>query len=134
MREAAGSGPETGYPMTDIKITLKHIESREGQTNAQSLHVATATAFRKLCRQAGTRPLLPIMSVEVVTPDEFTGIVIGDLNARNGKVEGVEKRPMRTAVRAMVPVTKMFGYSTDLRSLTEGRATFSMQFAKFDAI
>ncbi|RME29753.1 MAG: elongation factor G, partial [Deltaproteobacteria bacterium] len=134
VREASGSGPQTGYPMADLLITLKSIDWREGQTTAQALHIATATAFQKLCEKAGTTPLLPIMAVEVVTPDEFTGSVIGDLNARGGKVEGIEKRPLRTVVRAMVPVTRMFGYSTDLRSLTEGRATFTMQFSKFDVL
>jgi elongation factor G len=134
VREAAGSGPETGYPMEDLSVTLKAIESREGQTTPISLHIAAASAFRSLCKKAGTSVLLPIMSLEVVVPDDFTGTVIGDINARGGKVEGVDKRVTRTVIRARVPMTKMFGYSTDLRSITEGRATFSMQFKEFDVV
>jgi len=134
VREAAGSGPRTSYPMTDISVVLKSIEQREGETTPIVLHIAAASAFRSLCDKAGTAVLLPIMALEVVTPDVFTGTVIGDLNARGGKVEGIEKRATRTVVHARAPMTKMFGYSTDLRSITEGRATFSMQFLKFDTV
>ncbi len=134
IREAAGSGPQTSYPMTDISIVLKAIEYREGETTPIVLHIAGAAAFRSLCQKAGTAVLLPIMALEVVTPDDFTGTVIGDINARGGKVEGIDKRATRSLVRARAPMTKMFGYSTDLRSITEGRATFSMQFLKFDTV
>ena len=74
------------------------------------------------------------MALEVVTPDDFTGTVIGDINARGGKVEKLDKKAARAIISARVPMTKMFGYSTDLRSLTEGRATFSMHFKEFDAV
>jgi elongation factor G len=134
VREAAGSGPETGYPMEDLRVTLTGLGSREGETNDVALHIAAATAFRKACQQAGTRTLLPIMSIEVVVPDDFTGSVIGDLNARGGKIEELEKRGNRSHIRGQVAMPKMFGYSTDLRSLTEGRGTFTMTFLKFDAL
>jgi elongation factor G len=134
VREALSSGPKTGYPMEDMHLTIKAIAVREGQTEPIALHVAAGAAFRKLCEKAGTVPLLPVMALEVVSPDEFTGSVIGDINARGGKVEDVERRANRTIVKARVPMTRMFGYSTDLRSLTEGRATFSMSFLEFDAI
>jgi elongation factor G len=133
-REAAGSGPETGYPMVDMKVRLKSLGTREGETTEISLHIAAAAAFRKLCQKAGSAVLLPVMSLEVVTPEEFTGTVIGDLNARGGKVEELKKKATRTVIKARTPMTKMFGYSTDLRSLTEGRATFSMHFLKFDVV
>ncbi len=134
MREAAGSGPETGYPMEDIGVSLAGIESRESDTNEVSLHIAAAAAFRRLCQQAGTRALLPIMGLEAVVPDEFTGAVIGDMNARGGKIEQLQKKGGRTHIRGKVAMTRMFGYATDLRSLTEGRGTFTMTFHKFDAI
>jgi elongation factor G len=133
-REATGSGPETGYPMEDLQIKLIAIEQREGETNPISIRIAAATAFRNLCQKIKTAVLLPIMALEVVTPDDFTGTVIGDINARGGKVEKLDKKAARAIISARVPMTKMFGYSTDLRSLTEGRATFSMHFKEFDAV
>ncbi len=132
VREAAMSGPLTGYPVVDMVVHLKDLEFREGSTNEVALHVASATACRKMLQEAGTAPLLPIMALEVVTPDDFTGPVISDLHARGGKVETLEKKITRTIVKAQVAMTKMFGYSTELRSLTEGRATFNMRFLKFD--
>jgi elongation factor G len=132
IREAAGSGPATGYPMVDLQVDLLALEWRDGVTDSVALHIATASAFRKLCVEAGTSPLLPIMALEVVVPEEFTGPVIGDLNARGGKVDELEKRGNRSAVRAKVPISRMFGYSTDIRSLTEGRGTFTMSFHRFD--
>jgi elongation factor G len=134
VREAAGSGPETGYPMVDLRVRLKSLKTREGETTDISLHIAAAAAFRKLCQKAGSAVLLPVMSLEVVTPEEFTGTVIGDINARGGKVEELVKKATRSVIKARTPMTKMFGYSTDLRSLTEGRATFSMHFLKFDVV
>ena len=82
----------------------------------------------------GTGTLLPIMAIEVVVPDEFTGTVIGDLNSRGGKVEELNKEGKRSAIKAQVPMTRMFGYATELRSLTEGRGTFTMTFKKFDLL
>jgi elongation factor G len=134
VREAAGSGPQTGYPMEDMDISLTDIETRENLTNEISLHIAAATAFRNLCQKAGTKVMLPVMALEVVVPDDFTGTVIGDLNARGGKVEELEKKGKRTHIRGLVGLPKMFGYSTDLRSLTEGRGTFTMVFHEFDVI
>ncbi len=133
VREAAGSGPQTGYPMQDIAIHLLALDTRD-DTNEVALHIASASAFRKICRQAGTKVMLPIMSLEVVVPDEFTGTVIGDLNSRNGKIDQLEKHGDRTHIRSTVALPKMFGYSTDLRSLTEGRGTFTMTFHKFDIL
>lgn len=134
VRTALTSGPKTGYPMEDVRLTIKDIEIREGQTDTVALQVAAGAAVRKLCDKVGTVPLLPVMALEVVSPDEFVGSVIGDINARGGKVEEVERRTNRTIVKARSPMTRMFGYSTDLRSLTEGRATFSMSFLKFDTV
>lgn len=132
VREAAGAGPQSGYPITDIAVSLKGIEFKEGDTTPIAVHIAAAGAFRRACEKAGTELLLPIMALEAVTPEDFTGAVIGDINSRGGKVEELEKKASRTIIRAQVPMTKMFGYATSLRSLTEGRGTFSMRFLKFD--
>ncbi|MBN2495992.1 MAG: elongation factor G [Deltaproteobacteria bacterium] len=131
-REAAGSGPVTGYPMVDMAISLVDLKSRDGETDEMAVHIAAASAFRSLCQRGGTGTLLPIMALEVVVPDEFTGAVIGDLSSRGGKVEELLRQTHRSIVRASVAMTSMFGYSTDLRSLTEGRGTFTMTFQKFD--
>ena len=132
VREALVNGPATGYPMVDLKVALLDVQWREGQTDAMAVHIAAGQAFRRLCEKTRTLTLQPIMSLEVVTPEEFTGTVIGDINARSGRVEDLEKRQNRAIVKARVPLTRMFGYSTELRSLTEGRATFSMSFLTFD--
>jgi elongation factor G len=134
LREAAGSGPTTGYPMVDFLVAVKDIQFRDGATDAMSLHVAVGLAFRKLYEKTKTVPLQPIMAIEVVVPEEFTGTVIGDINARQGKVEELTKRTNRSIIKGRVPLTRMFGYSTDMRSLTEGRGTFSMSFLKFDTL
>jgi elongation factor G len=132
--ESAGSGPATGYPIVDFQITLRKLSTRESDTSTSAIHIAAATAFRKLCQKASTIQLLPIMSIEITTPDDFTGPVIGDITSRGGKIEELQKMTTRSLIRAQVPMTKMFGYSTELRSLTEGRGTFSMQFSKFDTV
>jgi elongation factor G len=134
VREAAGSGPKTGYPMVDMVVRLKALVSREGDTDTVAVHIAAAAAFRKLCEKAGSVVLEPIMSLEVITPEDFTGTVIGDINARGGKVEELVKKATRSIIRARMPMTKMFGYSTDLRSLTEGRGNFSMHFLQFGSV
>jgi len=134
VREAAGSGPKTGYPMVDVAIRLKSLDYRDGETTPISVHIVAASTFRLVSQKAQTAVLLPVMSLEVTVPDEFTGTVIGDVNARSGRVEKVEKRATRTLVHARVPMTKMFGYATNLRSLTEGRGTFTMSFLLFDAM
>ncbi len=132
VRESAGNGPVTGYPIVDARITLLEIQTREGETDAIALHIAAGHAFRKLCQIAGTETLQPIMALEVVAPAEFIGTIIGDINARCGKVDGLERKTGYSVIKSRVPMTSMFGYSTDLRSLTEGRATFTMSFLRFD--
>ena len=132
--QACGSGPKTGYPIEDIEISLTDLQFREGETNEVALHIAAAAAFRTLCDDAGTRPLLPIMSLEVVVPDEHTGTVIGDLNARGGKVEELTKKGKQSLIRGVVALPKMFGYSTDIRSLTAGKGDFTMTFLRFDTL
>jgi elongation factor G len=132
-REAALAGPRGGYPIEDIEVTLLSIETRDGWTPDVGSKIAAGEALRRAVADAGPSLLEPIMAVEVVTPEEFLGAAIGDLNQRRGRIEDVGSRGAKRVIAAKVPLQRMFGYSTDLRSLSQGRATFSMQFAEYDS-
>jgi len=134
VREATASGVIAGYEMTDLKVELLAAIHHEVDSSEQAFHAAGALAFREAAREAVPMILEPVMSVEVVTPGDFTGEVIGDLNARRGKVGGMAPRADAQIVEATVPLSEMFGYMTKLRSLTQGRATFSMQFSHFEKV
>ena len=134
IRESLGNGVVAGYPVVDLKVILLGGSYREGQSTPLAFQVAAAMAFRDGCQKAQPVLLEPIMKTEVVVPDEFLGEVIGDLSARKGRIEQVQAKGKISAVDAFVPLREMFGYSTDLRSLTQGRATFTMQFHHFDWI
>ncbi len=134
VREATASGVIAGYEMTDLKVELLAGIHHEVDSSEQAFHAAGALAFREAARGAEPMILEPVMSVEVVTPGDFTGEVIGDLNARRGKVAGMAPRADAQIVDATVPLSEMFGYMTKLRSLTQGRATFSMQFSHFEQV
>ncbi|HEY3357590.1 MAG TPA: elongation factor G [Polyangia bacterium] len=131
-REAASSGPE-GYPLEDLETILIGVEYRFGASTPIGHKIAGSEAFRQAVRDAGPTLLEPIMQVEVITPEEFMGEVLGDLNARRGQVENVGFRGQKRVIDAKVAMQRMFGYSTNIRSLTQGRATFTMQFAKYDS-
>lgn len=131
-REAAGSGPE-GYPLQDIAVVIKGIEIREGANAELGVRIAASEAFRKACGAAAPMLLEPIMEVEVVAPEEFIGAVIGDLNQRRGRIGDLESRGEKKAITAKVPLQRMFGYSTDLRSLSQGRGVFSMKFDQYES-
>ena len=133
-REALEAGPIDGYPVQDVRITLKEVETRAGETTPVALRVAAANAVRRAMREARPVTLSPLMSLEVAVPDTMAGSVVGDLSSRGARIEGVETEGDRGVVKAIVPMTAMFGYSTQLRSLTEGRGTFSMRFNRFDAL
>jgi elongation factor G len=132
--EALEAGPIDGYPVQDVRITLKEVETRPGETTPVALRVAAANAVRHALKEGRPVTLSPLMSLEVVVPDSMTGSVVGDLSARGARIEGVESEGDRGVVKAITPMTAMFGYSTQLRSLTEGRGTFSMRFNRFDAL
>ncbi len=132
VRDASQSGPG-GYPMEDMEVTVVGIETREGASPETGTKIAASNAYRAACAEAGPRLLEPIMTVEVVVPEEFLGAAIGDLNQRRGRIEDVGHRGEKRIVAAKVPLQRMFGYSTQLRSLSQGRATFSMQFAEYDS-
>ncbi len=128
IREAMETGGVAGYPVVDIKAVLVDGSYHEVDSSEMAFKIAASMALKEGVRRGQPVILEPIMRVEVVTPEEFTGDVIGDLNARRGRIEGMEIRAGAQVVRALVPLATMFGYATDLRSMTQGRATYSMEF------
>jgi len=130
--EAMRSGPE-GYPFEDIEVVVTGIEYRPDASTPAGQRAAVGEALRQASREAGTRLLEPIMKVEVTSPESNVGDVLGDLNARHARIEDVGVRGNQRLVIAKVPLRRMFGYSTDLRSATQGRANYTMQFEAFDA-
>ncbi len=134
LRDAAWAGPE-GYPLEDVEVTLTAVSTRDGVTQTEvGARAAASEAFRRAVAQAKPARLEPIMEVEVSVDDDHLGAVIGDFNQRGGQIEDVGQRGVKRVVNAAVPLRNTFGYSTKLRSLTEGRATFSMQFKAYDAL
>jgi len=133
LRDAASSGPD-GYPLEDVEVTLTKVTLKEGSNGEIGARAAAAEAFRRAVQSATPSRLEPIMAVEVTVDDEYLGAIIGDLNQRRGHVQDVGSRGAKRLVAAHVPLRNMFGYSTRLRSLSEGRATFSMQFHAYDTL
>ena len=131
LKDTMGSGVLAGYPVTDVKVTLFDGSFHEQHSSDMAFSIAATKAFNEGCRRA--RPLLlePIMDVEILTPKQHTGDVIADANARRGKVFKMEARDGLDIIRAYIPLSHMFGYSTDLRSLSQGRATFSMELSHY---
>jgi len=132
--EAIQHGIVAGYPVVDVKVTLYDGSYHEVDSSELAFKIAASMAFKEAARKASPFIVEPIMSVEVVVPEEYMGEVIGDLNARRGRVRGMEDRAGAKVVVAHVPLAEMFGYATDLRSRTQGRATFTMQFAFYDEV
>jgi elongation factor G len=131
-REAMRSGPQ-GYPFEDIEVVITAIEYRPDASSPAGEKAAVGEALRQASRDADARLLEPIMRVEVISPEANVGNVVGDLNARRAQIEDVGFRGQQRVIVAKVPLRRMFGYSTDLRSATQGRASYSMQFEKYDA-
>ncbi|MDT8437330.1 MAG: elongation factor G [Gemmatimonadota bacterium] len=131
MREAMDTGVLAGYPLIDIKATLVDGSYHDVDSSEMAFKIAGSMALKEGVRRADPALLEPVMSVEVVTPDEYLGEVIGDLNGRRGKIGGMTQRAGAQVVAASVPLAEMFGYSTTLRSLSQGRAVYSMQFAHY---
>jgi len=133
-RESLEGGVLAGYPLVDVKVTLIDGSAHEVDSNEMSFKITGSMAAREAARKADPVLLEPIMAVEVVAPEEFMGDVIGDLSSRRGRVQGTEARAGAQVIAAHVPLKEMFGYSTDLRSATQGRATYTMQFAHYDPV
>ncbi len=134
IEEAMQNGPLGGYPVVDLKAILYDGSHHEVDSSETAFKIAGSRAFKKGFQQANPVLLEPIMSVEVVAPEDYSGDVIGDLNSRRGQVRGMDKRGNNQVVRAYVPLSEMFGYSTDLRSLTQGRGDYTMEFERYDEV
>jgi elongation factor G len=132
--EAMRNGVLAGYPVEDVKVKLFDGSFHEVDSSEMAFKVAGSIAFKDAARKAGPVLLEPIMSVEVVTPEEYMGDVIGDLNSRRGKISGMNPRKDAQVIKASVPLSEMFGYSTTLRSMTQGRAIYSMEIAHYDEV
>ena len=131
IREALETGPYAGYPMVDVKATLYDGSFHEVDSSEMAFRIAASMALKEATAKASPVILEPLMRVEVTLPDQFLGDVIGDINARRGHVEAMESRGSTQVVRARVPLEKMFGYATDLRSMTQGRASYSMELSHY---
>jgi elongation factor G len=134
VKEATENGALAGYPIVDVKVTLFDGSYHDVDSSEIAFKIAGSMAFKQAARKASPVLLEPIMSVEVVVPEDFMGDVIGDLNSRRGKVLGMDTRPAAQAIDARVPLAQMFGYATDLRSMTQGRATYTMQFSHYEPV
>jgi elongation factor G len=134
IEEALQSGVKAGYPMVDVRVELVDGSYHDVDSSEMAFKIAGSMAVQEAARKAKPVLLEPVMSVEVVTPEEFLGEVIGDLSRRRGKVQGQEPRGNALAVQAFVPLGEMFGYATDLRSSTQGRASYTMQFERYEEV
>ena len=131
IQSALPAGVLAGFPMVDVKVTLIDGSYHDVDSSEMAFKIAGTMAFKEAARKAKPVLLEPIMAVEVVTPEDYMGDVMGDLSSRRGKVGGMEQRGNAQVVRAEVPLSEMFGYATDLRSRTQGRATYTMQFDSY---
>ncbi len=134
VREAAETGVLAGYPMVDLKVAITDGSYHEVDSSEMAFKIAGSMAFKEACRRSNPVLLEPIMQVEVVVAEEYMGAVVGDLNSRRGRVQSMDTRAGSHVIRATVPLATMFGYATDLRSMTQGRATFTMQFACYEEV
>ena len=134
IQAALDNGVLAGYPTVDVRVSLVDGQYHDVDSSEMAFKIAGQMAFREAARKASPVLLEPIMGVEVVTPDEYMGDVMGDLSSRRGRIEGMEARGNTQVVRAQVPLSEMFGYSTDLRSRTQGRATYTMQFHSYQQV
>ncbi len=134
IQEAMHSGIVGGYPVLDLKVILYDGSYHEVDSSEMAFKIAGSMAFKEAMAKAKPVLLEPIMKVEVIMPEEYMGDVIGDINSRRGRIEGMEPRNGVQVVRGFVPLSEMFGYATDLRSNTQGRATYSMEFGHYEPV
>ena len=123
-----------GYPIVDVKVTLLDGSYHEVDSSEIAFKIAGSMAFKEAASKANPVILEPVMAVEVVVPEEFMGEVIGDLSSRRGKIQGMDARAGAQVITAQVPLAEMFGYATDLRSMSQGRATYTMQFSHYEPV
>ncbi len=134
IKEATENGILAGYPVVDVKAVLYDGSYHEVDSSEMAFKIAGSMGFKEAAKKAKPVILEPIMNVEVVTPEDYMGDVIGDLNSRRGRIQSMEKRGKAQVIRSQVPLSEMFGYATDLRSKTQGRATYTMQFAVYEEV
>ena len=134
VEEALENGVRAGYPMVDVRVTLTDGKYHDTDSSEIAFKIAGSLAFKEAAKRAKPVLLEPIFSVEVVTPEEYMGDVIGDLNRRRGRVNGMEPRGNAQVIAAHVPLSEMFGYATDVRTMSQGRATYTMQFDKYEEV
>jgi elongation factor G len=134
IKSVMDSGPLAGFPVIDFKVALIDGAFHDVDSSVLAFEIASRAAMRDGLKKAGAKLLEPIMKVEVVTPEEYTGGVIGDLTSRRGMINGQDSRGNANVIAAMVPLANMFGYINQLRSMTSGRAVFSMEFDHYDAV
>ena len=134
IKEQMENGIVAGYPVVDVKVTLYDGSYHEVDSNEMAFKIAGSMGFKEGARQANPVLLEPIMKVEIVTPEDYLGAVTGDLNRRRGMLQGTEESPAGKVIKAEVPLSEMFGYATDLRSATQGRATYTMEFGKYNQV
>jgi elongation factor G len=132
IREALEGGILAGYPMVDVKATLYDGSYHDVDSNEMAFKIAGSMAFKEAARKASPVLLEPVMAVEVVTPEDYAGVIMGDLSSRRGRIEGMEHRAGSQVIKAIVPLAEMFGYATHMRSSTQGRAEYSMHFARYE--
>ena len=134
MQEAIKNGVIAGYPIEDIRIELVFGSYHDVDSSEMAFKIAGSMAIQDACKKASPKLMEPIMEVEVVTPDEYLGDVMGDISSRRGKIDGMSQRNEAQVIKANVPLSNMFGYVTDLRSITQGRAVFHMQFSHYSQV
>jgi len=134
IQEAMGSGVLAGYPVVDVKVQLIEGSYHEVDSSERAFKIAGSMAFKEAMKRAKPKLLEPVMAVEVTTPEEYLGDVIGNLNSRRGRIESMSPIGNAQSVKAVVPLAQMFGYATDLRSMSQGRADFTMQFERYEDV
>ena len=134
IREAMQTGVLAGYPMVDIRVRLTDGSYHEVDSSEMAFKIAGSMGFKEACRRGKPALLEPVMDVEVVTPEEYMGAIVGDLNSRRGRIVSMEARGSSQVIRASVPLGQMFGYATEMRSMTQGRATYTMQFSRYEEV
>jgi elongation factor G len=131
LKEALNNGVLAGFPVVDVKVTLFDGSYHEVDSSEQAFKMAAILGFKDGMRKASPALLEPMMAVEVETPEDYMGDVMGDLNRRRGIIQGMDDLPVGKSIKAEVPLAEMFGYSTDLRSMSQGRATYTMEFKHY---
>jgi elongation factor G len=134
IKEALENGILAGYPMVDVKVELVFGSYHDVDSSEMAFKIAGSMAFKEAAAKASPVLLEPVMKVEVVTPDAYMGDVLGDISSRRGKIGGMDQRGEAQVINAIVPLAEMFGYSTKLRSMSQGRAVYSMEFAHYEEV